>query len=140
VIHEKHTPCPDCGGRGVVDAHETGDCNGGPCRHCNGTGVEPESKVIRFPGTKGKKAKAAEPAPITTKLQTPEGKQIELNEAQTKAFQAILSGMAFVFVGIKPSEKGADFFTSLHGPKEDLRNAHNYIAEVIDRLYEREGL
>lgn len=131
------TRCPVCAGIGEVDAHEQGDCAGGPCPHCKGTGVDPESNIIRFPGTKSQKSRTSAP---TMKLQAPDGRQVELNESQTKAFQAILSGMAFVFVGVKPTEKGADFFTSLHGPKEDLRNAHNHIAEVIDRLYEREGL
>lgn len=35
-------PCTSCGGRGVEDAHQTGDGDGGPCRHCNGTGEEKE--------------------------------------------------------------------------------------------------
>lgn len=33
--------CYECGGRGVCDAHETGDGNGGACRDCNGSGFNP---------------------------------------------------------------------------------------------------
>jgi hypothetical protein len=35
--------CPDCGGRGVEDAHQVGDGYGGPCKHCNGTCHVPDS-------------------------------------------------------------------------------------------------
>lgn len=38
------TSCPACGGRGVEDAHETGDGNGGPCTACDGSGVEPSPR------------------------------------------------------------------------------------------------
>lgn len=33
--------CYECGGRGVADAHETGDGNGGACRVCDGSGFDP---------------------------------------------------------------------------------------------------
>ena len=37
--------------------------------------------------------------------------------------QIAMDGMSFVVVGIKPTDSGADFFTAVHGDREDLRNA-----------------
>lgn len=98
-----------------------------------------DDKIIRFPGggpaadskAKGKAGKAAAAEPVG-----PDG----LTEEQRKAVQLVLSGMSFVLVALKPSERGADFYTALHGDPTDLRNAQPHLAGVIERLYSRKGL
>jgi hypothetical protein len=65
---------------------------------------------------------------------------VNLTQQQQKAIGCIMSGMAFVFVGIKPTNTGADFFTTLHGEDTDLRNAQDHLPDVIQRLYVREGI
>lgn len=89
-------------------------------------------KIIRFPGA----AKAPAPAPAEDETKGPDG----LTEEQRKAAQIVLSGMTFVLVGIKPSERGADFFTAVHGDHTDLRNAQDHLAGVIARAYSRKGI
>ncbi len=90
-------------------------------------------KIIRFPGA----AKPAEtPAPAATAEVGPDG----LTEDQRKAVQIVLSGMSFVLVGIKPTDRGADFFTAVHGDATDLRNAQSHLDGVIARAYSRKGL
>jgi len=90
-------------------------------------------KIIRFPGA----AKPAEapPAPATSEIGS-DG----LTEDQRKAVQIVLSGMSFVLVGIKPTDRGADFFTSVHGDAADLRNAQPHLDGVIARAFSRKGL
>ena len=63
-----------------------------------------------------------------------------LTPDQRKAIGVILSGTAFVFIGIKPGESGADFFTALHGEPADLRNAQEHLPGVIQRLYDKRGI
>ena len=85
-------------------------------------------KIIQFPGR-------SQTAPHDeSKLEKPS--QTE----QQKAIDCILSGMAFVFVGIKPKDTGADFFTALHGDGTDLRNAEDHLPAVIHRLFVRKGI
>lgn len=88
-------------------------------------------KIIRFPGRAAKPVNEP-PAPVTG----PDG----LDEDQRKAMGCILAGMPFVFVAIKPTDDGADFFTALHGDPTDLRNAQPHLEGVIARLYDRRGL
>ena len=91
-------------------------------------------KIIRFPGT----AKAPTPAPAEAEagVKGPDG----LTEDQRKAVQIALGGMAFVIVGIKPTDRGADFFTAVHGDPTDLRNAQDHLGEVIERAFSRKGI
>ncbi|GDY13190.1 hypothetical protein LBMAG53_20680 [Planctomycetota bacterium] len=63
-----------------------------------------------------------------------------LTEDQRKAVQLVLSGMAFVCIGIKPTDRGADFFTAVDGDPGDLRNALDHLGGVIERAYGRKGL
>ncbi|MDW8372107.1 MAG: hypothetical protein RMM29_00460 [Planctomycetota bacterium] len=63
-----------------------------------------------------------------------------MTEEQRKAIQVILSGLAFVVVGIRPTDSGADFFTAIQGDATDLRNALPHLAGVIERAYARKGL
>lgn len=65
---------------------------------------------------------------------------VNLTTQQQKAIGCIMSGMPFVFIGIKPSDSGVDFFTALHGEDADLRNAQDHLPGVIQRLYVREGI
>lgn len=63
-----------------------------------------------------------------------------LTDDQRKAVQLVLSGMAFVCIGIKPTDRGADFFTAVDGDPSDLRNALDHLGGVIERAYGRKGL
>jgi hypothetical protein len=92
-------------------------------------------KIIRFPGP-GRTPPSASATPDAPPVVGPDG----LNEDQRKAIQLVMSGMTFVLIGLKPSDKGADFFTALHGDHGDLRNAHPHLGGVIDRLYARKGV
>lgn len=67
-------------------------------------------------------------------------KPVNLTAQQQKAIGCIMSGMPFVFIGIKPTDNGADFFTALHGDHTDLRNAQDHLPGVIQNLYVREGV
>ena len=95
-----------------------------------------EDKIIRFPGLAGaaKKPPVAE-APAASEV-GPDG----MTEHQRKAMQCILSGMSFVFVGIKPTQTGADFYTAVHGDHGDLRNSLDHLPGVIERAYSRAGV
>jgi hypothetical protein len=106
--------------------------------------------VIKFPGSENGKPHKPSSFPVTDQTTTPmpptkppanqQPQQVKVNEDQAKAIQAILSGMPFVFLGIKPTGAGADFYTAMHGDPTDLRNAHEHLYGVIDRLYDRKGL
>lgn len=85
--------------------------------------------IIRFPGVA--KAPAATP-----EVAGPDG----LTDEQRKATQIVLSGMPFVVVGLKSTDKGADFFTAVHGDHTDLRNALPHLAGVIERAFGRKGI
>jgi hypothetical protein len=91
-------------------------------------------KIIRFPGAAGNK-----PAPPAAEPATPAGLD-GLSDDQRKAIQVVLGGMSFVLVGIKPTDRGADFFTAVHGEPGDLRNAYDHLPGVIERAYGRKGL
>jgi hypothetical protein len=88
--------------------------------------------IIRFPGS----AKPAEPAPTAADGVGADG----LTEDQRKAVQLVLSGMSFVMVALKPTDRGADFFTAVHGEASDLRNAQPHLDGVIARAFSRKGL
>jgi len=63
-----------------------------------------------------------------------------LTADQEKAVQIVLSGMSFVCIGIKPEGDGADFFTAIHGQREDLMDAGPHLGGVIERAYQRKDL
>lgn len=93
-------------------------------------------KIIRFPGAKAAEPKAAPPEAPAAAQPGPDG----LTDEQRKAAQIVLSGMPFVVVGIKPTDRGADFFTAVHGDHTDLRNALPHLAGVIERACSRKGI
>jgi hypothetical protein len=97
-----------------------------------------DDKIIRFPGGKSAEPSAsdAKPAGDASAPLATEG----LTEDQRKAIGIVLSGMAFVMVGIKPTERGADFFTVVTGDATDLRNAQPHLAGTIDKAYARKGV
>lgn len=103
-------------------------------------------KIIQFPGMKPKDDGDKTPphgTPVVPAEKPSDMKPVmpvNLTQQQQKAIGCIMSGMAFVFVGIKPSDSGADFFTALHGEEADLRNAQDHLPAVIQRLYVREGV
>lgn len=92
-------------------------------------------KIIRFPGA-GLKSAATPAAAPATPATGPDG----MSDEQRKAIGIIISGMPFVLVGIKGTDRGADFFTAVAGEASDLRNAHPHLAGVIERAFERKGL
>ena len=98
-----------------------------------------DDNVIQFPGAKPKPKLDPAPAP------QPVGRSqalnpADLNEDQRKAIGIVLSGKAFVIVGIAPTQSGADFYTAVHGEKTDLRNAQAHLPDVIDRAFTRKGI
>ena len=100
-----------------------------------------DDKVIRFPGSVPAKTKAdSQPVPNLEKVAQEGFDPQRLSHDREKAVQLILAGLPFVFVAIRPTPTGADFFTAIDGAPEDLRNAHDSLPGVIDRLYERKGL
>ena len=66
--------------------------------------------------------------------------QRKLSPDQEKAIGLVMSGVSFVFIGIKPAPTGADFYTALHGDATDLRNAQDHLPDVIARLYTKKGI
>lgn len=127
-----------CGGRrdGPVAGRRQAAADCAPLPPATVPAMGDDDKIIRFPGggTAAPRAKAGK-APPPPAL-GPDG----LTEEQRKAVQLVLSGMSFVLVALKPSERGADFYTALHGDPTDLRNAQPHLAGVIERLYARKGL
>jgi hypothetical protein len=94
-------------------------------------------KIIKFPGSAGAKPSAeAAPSPASAPVRGPDG----LTDDQRKAIQVVMSGMPFVLVGIKATDRGADFFTAIEGEPGDLRNAFDHLPGVIERAYGRKGL
>jgi len=91
-------------------------------------------KIIQFPGS-AKPAASAVPGKTDNAVGA-DG----LTEDQRKAMQIVLGGMAFVVIGIKPTDRGADFFTAVHGDATDLRNAQDHLGGVIDRALSRKGI
>lgn len=107
-----------------------------------------DPKVIRFPG-----AAARAPRPAPAKADKPADRPADesatdagtvgpdgLTDEQRKGIQVILGGMSFVLVGIKPTDRGADFFTAVHGDAADLRNAQGHLDGVIARAFARKGI
>lgn len=74
------------------------------------------------------------------RLVGPDGKDIPLTPDQFKALKLILVGTTFVFIAIKPTDRGADFFTALHGDHSELRNVQDELPAVIARLYSKKGV
>jgi hypothetical protein len=108
-------------------------------------------KIIRFPGGGSARGEAAKPAKAadTKSTKAPEAPAADgldipgldaLSPDQRKAIGVVLSGMAFVLVGIKPTERGADFFTAISGEAADLRNAAPHLSGVIDRALSKRGI
>jgi hypothetical protein len=104
-----------------------------------------DEKIIRFPGGANAKTRptgtakeAASPAAPPAAGGVPDLRA--LTPDQKKAMEIVLSGMAFVMVGIRPSQSGADFWTALHGEPADLRNAQASLDSVISRAYVRKGI
>ena len=94
-----------------------------------------EDKVIQFPGQHNE-PESTDASPIGSgKVGIP-----GMSEDQEKAFQIAVDGMSFVMIGIKPTDSGADFFTALHGDREELLNAQPHLEGVINRAFERRGL
>lgn len=109
-------------------------------------------KIIQFPGSKiknpGVTAGPVQPegalAPPNTakdvvQIRGPEG-DVPLTEQQQKAIHCILSGLSFVFVGIRDTDGGADFFRAIHGSDASLRNALPHIHDQVDKAYYTKGL
>lgn len=103
-----------------------------------------DDKILQFPGV-GKSAPTPAPPPAEH-LGAPQDNAAGvpglegLSEDQRKALQVVLSGMTFVMVGIKPTERGADFFTAIHGDATELRNACDHLPGVIERAFDRKGI
>jgi hypothetical protein len=53
---------------------------------------------------------------------------------------AILAGTSFIFIGLKPSDKGMDFYTAMHGDPADLSMVQDDLPDVIGRLYTKKGI
>jgi hypothetical protein len=70
----------------------------------------------------------------------PDGTTLKLSAEQIKVLDCIMSDMAFIFIGIKPTERGADFYRALHGSPEDLRNAYDHLSDQIEKAYHKKGL
>ena len=73
-------------------------------------------------------------------LRGPGGEVVSMSKDQEKALQCILGGMAFVFVGIQPTDRGADFFRAAHGDEADLRNAYDHIHNQVDKALAAKGI
>ncbi len=110
-----------------------------------------DDKIIKFPGA-AKPAPAAAAASATPAATgspaTPaigdrvDGKPGDdgLTEDQRKAIQVVVSGLPFVCIGIRPTDRGADFFTAVGGTATDLRNAADHLPGVIERAFAKKGL
>jgi hypothetical protein len=90
-------------------------------------------------------AKPNDPIDANTRIDETDGKTVRegngyMSPDQEKAIKLIMSGVTFVFIGIKPAPTGADFYTALHGDATDLRNAQDHLPDVIDRLYTKKGI
>jgi hypothetical protein len=110
-------------------------------------------KILQFPGapkkTRERKpktppAQAVEMEQTTPQRFSPPGDGSlglpGLTQDQEKAVKMILSGMPFVILGIRPTDTGADFFTAIDGPKQDLRNASGHIPHIIAQALDKAGL
>ena len=104
-------------------------------------------KIIRFPGSVGRAPAADEKSDKAEKAERdgqagaaaalgPDG----LTEDQRKAVQLVLSGVSFVLIGIKPTDRGADFFTAVHGDATDLRNSQPHLDGVIARAFSKKNI
>jgi hypothetical protein len=91
-------------------------------------------KIIQFPGVQ----KPEEKPPMVIK--NGNGEEITLNEDQHKALNIILSNTSFIMIGIVPTPTGGDFYTSISGDADVLRNAKDSLFDVIDRAYGRKGI
>jgi len=110
-------------------------------------------KILQFPGAKSdtpakakpavSKAATAKAAPLTlepAQLEAAQAALTNLSADQQKAMQIVMSGLPFVLVGIQPTDRGADFFTAVHGEATDLRNAQPHLDGVIARAFERKNI
>jgi hypothetical protein len=116
--------------------------------------TDDNDKIINFPGSQAKPAPRStikehlDRAPtikehlVTSKpgnLFVPP-QNLKLTKDQETAIATILSGGAFVCIGIRPTPDGADFITACGGSGTDLRNAQEHLPGVILRLFERKGI
>ncbi len=99
-----------------------------------------DDKIIRFPGSIGKAPAGGHPPLTVSKAPSADVGPDGLTEDQRKAVQVVLSGMSFVLIGIKPTDRGADFFTSVHGDPSELRNAQDHLEGVIARAFSRKNI
>jgi hypothetical protein len=95
-----------------------------------------DDKVIKFPTGDAPKKSAGKTPPAAATTIDPAA----LSEDQRKALSIVLGGMPFVMIGIQATPSGADFFTALSGPDNDLRNAFSHLSGVIERAYARKKL
>jgi hypothetical protein len=106
-------------------------------------------KIIRFPGLSGNpnpedprqpdppQLRPAKPPPALPQLPASD---IEKALGIIHAVASKQGLTAFVLVGVKPAQTGADFFTVVHGDASDLRNAQDHLGDVIARAYTRKGI
>lgn len=92
-----------------------------------GEALEP----LQFPGV-GADAPEGSVAPVA---EFPDGMSEELR----KAIGIIESGLPFVIVGCRPTEKGCDFYTSVVGDAEVLGPAAAHLAPAVNRALVRAG-
>jgi len=74
------------------------------------------------------------------KAQTPQELPADIRKAAGILQAALEDQMAFVIIGIKPSNDGADFYTAAYGEPGDLRNAYDHLPDLIQKLYVRKKL
>lgn len=96
-------------------------------------GFAMNDNIIRFPGNTKTASASATPAP---EVPGADG----LTDDQRKAIQLVASGLSFVMVALKSTDRGADFFTAVHGDATDLRNAQGHLDGVIARAFDRKGI
>lgn len=111
-------------------------------------------KILQFPGAQKKTRERKTKTPPAPKVENEQNSTPQrfsppgdgslglpgLTQDQEKAIKMILSGMPFVILGIRPTDTGADFFTAIDGPTQDLRNAAGHIPHIIAQALDRAGL
>lgn len=85
------------------------------------------------------------PKPLRIYITDEDGEPARLDEDQQKALSVVLSGMAYIVIGVRPTlgdkgNPGADFITALGGDHEALRDAKTSLPDVIDRLFTRKKI
>jgi hypothetical protein len=70
----------------------------------------------------------------------PDGKPIPMDADQLKALDLIIKGLPFVFIAMKPTPNGCDFYSACSGPAQDLTDHYVELPAMIKSLYQRKGL